>query len=415
MKFSLLVFVASILVVAAVTADTDTESCSVNGDDCGEAIEDKSSNFWKGDTGFSKDVLNSHLKDVGEEMNALEMEIIMSYLDGNKDNIVSQAEFKKVLNQRYDLIAQTAFDTFNSFDADLDALITLEEIQEKLGEHIDTEGLLLISLDIDAFPESKVDILSFFKPLIRLGKDISKVLTPFLQLHHLLPLESKKAIEGTLKMFTDIDTDGDGNLIKEEYLNSMNRPLPNGKTLTDEQKLAIFGTLDTNKDDKVSYLEFQVIMPQKQKDFTENLLAIFKETDINEDGFITEEELRAHLHTQSSLLKIPAPSEAEIEETFAKLDKDLDDKLSFEEMKALIEEFKKVQQARHSMAFKELDKDGNGHLSKDEIQEIVRIMEERSGQKIDPELLTKMLDKNDDGSVTFDEVQSLIQRFQPQD
>jgi Ca2+-binding EF-hand superfamily protein len=71
-----------------------------------------------------------------------------------------------------------------------------------------------------------------------------------------------------------------------------------------------------------------------------------------------------HLSDMSLKMKRPPPSDSEIEEAFEKLDKNKDSKISSEEMKGILDEIEKFQQAKSNEAFTHMDENGDGVLSR---------------------------------------------------
>jgi len=130
------------------------------------------------------------------------------------------------------------------------------------------------------------------------------------------------------------------------------------------------------------------------------LRAIFKEFDIDGDGYIQEEELR-----QVMLKMGHNPSEDEIKAMFKAADLNKDGKISFEE-------FTEISRANPfsislKTVFGELDLDGDGHITKPEL----KLAFERMGQTVkadELEAIFHQADKDADAKIDFDEFVNMM-------
>lgn len=131
-----------------------------------------------------------------------------------------------------------------------------------------------------------------------------------------------------------------------------------------------------------------------------DLLAVFKQFDIDGDGFIQEEELRQVMTKMGQ-----NPTEEEINAMFKAADLNRDGKISFEE-------FIEISRANPlslslKTVFGELDLDGDGHLTRVELKKAF----ERMGHKVsdtDVDAIFQQADKNSDSKINFDEFVSMM-------
>jgi len=131
-----------------------------------------------------------------------------------------------------------------------------------------------------------------------------------------------------------------------------------------------------------------------------DLQAVFKQFDIDGDGFIQEDELRQVMTKMGQ-----SPTEDEIKAMFKAADLNKDGKISFEE-------FVEISRANPlslslKTVFGELDLDGDGHLTRVELKQAF----EKMGHKVsDAEIdgIFQQADKNSDSKINFDEFVSMM-------
>merc|ERR1719461_297489 len=143
-------------------------------------------------------------------------------------------------------------------------------------------------------------------------------------------------------------------------------------TLTTEQEnlyRASFNDCDLNGDGKISHGELLELLKKHCKDVTDDeATKIIQEIDANGDGFLQFEEY------------------IEVVNEF------VTDKLTAEAMLA---------------AFGEMDADGNGHITKDELKKFMK----NAGQRLSKKELAQMMkdaDTNNDGRVNYNEFVKMI-------
>jgi len=131
-----------------------------------------------------------------------------------------------------------------------------------------------------------------------------------------------------------------------------------------------------------------------------DLQAVFKQFDIDGDGYIQEEELRQVMTKMGQ-----NPTDEEIKAMFKAADLNRDGKISFEE-------FIEISRANPlslslKTVFGELDLDGGGHITRVELKQAF----ERMGHKVgdaDVDAIFRQADKNSDSKINFDEFVTMM-------
>jgi len=138
----------------------------------------------------------------------------------------------------------------------------------------------------------------------------------------------------------------------------------------------------------------------KQGATDDDLLAVFKQFDIDGDGFIEEFELREVMSNMGQ-----TPLEDEIKSMFKAADLDNDGKISFEEFCAISRA--NPLQLSLKAVFAELDIDGDGYLTRPELKAAFIKM----GHDVDEDDIEKIIyeaDKNADSVINFDEFVAMM-------
>lgn len=109
------------------------------------------------------------------------------------------------------------------------------------------------------------------------------------------------------------------------------------------------------------------------------------------------------------LFKRVLVSDAEAQHIIDGLDNDGDGFLQFDEYIEVVNEFVTDKMTRDDMlaAFKHMDADGNGHITKEELKDFMK----KAGQRISKKELKQMMkdaDKNDDGKVNYQEFLRMV-------
>jgi len=211
-----------------------------------------------------------------------------------------------------------------------------------------------------------------------------------------------QSIDEVKRKFKEIDSDSDGLLSKDELLKS-----PESK-FDEEEIQAIFELGDSNGDNVIDIREFiAVLFPsageaiekiQNSCSDIQQIKEIFRQIDIDNDGYITKEEMR-----ESS----KRFSEKEVESFFALGDVNEDGIIDLEEfigvlnpsassiVNKLRSRYRNMNDVK--MAFATIDKNGDGLINKDELIEgnVFNLQEVNS--------LFQLCDSNKDGEIDLEE------------
>jgi len=132
----------------------------------------------------------------------------------------------------------------------------------------------------------------------------------------------------------------------------------------------------------------------------DDLRGIFQEFDLNNDGFIQKNELKA------VMLKMgQSPTDEELDSMFSAADQDKDGNIDFREFLAIA----KANPMSLKGVFDELDVDGNGYITRSELKTAFQ----RMGHSLnDQEIkaIYKHVDTNNDGRINFEEFCKMMTR-----
>lgn len=138
---------------------------------------------------------------------------------------------------------------------------------------------------------------------------------------------------------------------------------------------------------------------------------MFKTADTDQDGKISKEELE----TFAKKIEEKTGQTLDVDQMFADYDEDQDGSLSVGELdKAMKSQMKPMQGPPPGQGpspeeiFKKADQDGDGKISKTELQTLTTEMEKKSGKKLDVDQLLGTYDTDNDGSLTSDEFDALM-------
>ncbi|KAL4438648.1 hypothetical protein ABPG74_015546 [Tetrahymena malaccensis] len=136
------------------------------------------------------------------------------------------------------------------------------------------------------------------------------------------------------QLFEQLDTNHTGSLSKEEIAQVCK--LQFGQQLTETQINDIFEELDIDKSGNISYNEFITIVSNKQELLCEeNVAKSFRYFDKDNNGFITQDELKKSLG-----YSLISKNEKAWNEFMSKCDLNGDNKISFDEFKILVKGLK---------------------------------------------------------------------------
>ncbi|OLF54988.1 XopAW family type III secretion system calcium-binding effector [Pseudomonas chlororaphis] len=186
---------------------------------------------------------------------------------------------------------------------------------------------------------------------------------------------SQKSDDGILvslsKNFSDLDSDGSGDLSSDE-MSAMAPPPP----------------------------------PREQPPSTELADALLQALDADGDGVISSDELSSGLTS--------AGSDANSDEIFSALDKNQDGTVSQDELVASLTP-PPPQQASSDALFSQLDADGDGSISADELTGALQASTDSATTTDTSAALLKVLDSDSSGGVSSDELKAALQAGRDQD
>ncbi|CAL1544027.1 unnamed protein product [Lymnaea stagnalis] len=130
--------------------------------------------------------------------------------------------------------------------------------------------------------------------------------------------------------------------------------------------------------------------------FDEQVAAFFEEADADKSGALTKFELCKVLQKAGD-----GRSVEEIAGWFDEIDKNSDEKMTLEELKNALSKRdpKEIQESDLRAAFKQLDVDGSGFITTDDLKEVLG----KQGLAEAAESIIDKVDTNDDGKVSFEE------------
>ncbi|TMS36755.1 hypothetical protein L596_003844 [Steinernema carpocapsae] len=134
----------------------------------------------------------------------------------------------------------------------------------------------------------------------------------------------------------------------------------------------------------------------------EDLRGIFREFDLNGDGYIQKDELKAVMIKMGQ-----SPTEEELNAMFNAADKDHDGNIDFNEFLSIAHANPLSLSLR--AVFDELDVDGDGYITRSEL----RIAFQRMGHTLsdqDIKAIYKHVDLNQDGKINFEEFCRMMTR-----
>jgi Ca2+-binding EF-hand superfamily protein len=163
---------------------------------------------------------------------------------------------------------------------------------------------------------------------------------------------SRDEFPGPPQFFDRIDENHDGFIDEAEYKKFRERIANGGSQRLSEMMLKY---LDTDHDGKISRAEFTAIMQ------------IFDSLDKDHDGFLSQEELGRFFQVLNDV-KVASTGGVEVDNLFAKFDKNKDGKITPDEM-------------NNERTFKALDLNNDGQITREEAEQALKQLAERSRQK----------------------------------
>jgi len=349
-----------------------------------------------------------------QDFNELELELFVQFFNYLRDWSPTGDALEKHSPER---IVAAVMDTLAVFDTNDDGLLEYDEVEAVVSKKEQHEDLDRVKENLDEFEGGKMSLFQFLDSFKKLGDGeyVTSLINPFSRLVYLPVATAKKIMQGSIQMFLDSDIDLDGKLDIEEFQAGMKRSQAKHGTekmpLPDEQLQAIFGSMDQDQDETLTYIEFQGAIPEKPMTIDESLRDLFQYTDSNKDGLLSEDEFLALMKARATKMQVDIPDDEEILDGFHKLDLNEDGKLNPEEMKGVFDNLKSAQEKRITEAFNSFDSDGDGVLSLEELAIIPQGIDQTSGQKLDLNILMTMLDKNKDGKVSLEEMREVLSQL----
>jgi len=352
------------------------------------------------DGSLSKGEMSRMMFSTGHSYTDTEVDAIMNLGDLDGDGEISLDEFVTLMSpgaaatlsqirQNYKSINEVK-QLFKAVDVDSDGLLTKEEMINSDGNKFDMEQIDAIFELGDANNDNQLDMGEFIAILFPAAGEVIAKLS-----------KTVPTIDQVKELFRRLDLDNDGSVSKSEMLESSVRFSP-------EEVEAIFALGDVNDDGVIDLVEFIGVMYPSASTVAGRLRAkylnindvkkAFAKIDTNGDGNISREEMLACGSFNSQ----------EVEALFTLGDSNKDGEIDLEEFvgvlypvvaQALLKFTKDIQNVDDArFLFKQLDKDGDGLLSQEELR---KCGTKFSAKEI--EALFAIGDINSDGEIDLDE------------
>jgi Ca2+-binding EF-hand superfamily protein len=333
-----------------------------------------------GDGAIDKSELQAGMSK-GGQFTKQEATLVFDLADINGDGEIDIAEFVQMMfPNAAELISkmkgnfsneQQLQATFRSWDTDNDGAISFAELKnavQRSGQRMTEEEMNAIFAIGDADQNGEIDFDEFKAMMLPSASD---VVSKFRSIH--------KTVKDVQMAFKKIDDDGNGSIDKDELTSALTT---RGMNFTQQEIDAIFRAGDADGDGAIDYEEFVALMCpsastiiSKFRSAYKNIgdvKAAFKRFDKDGDGEISEEELSSAMKSGGE-----GYSDMEISAIFALGDADGDGSITLQEFVNLMspsssEVVAKLRQAFKNIndvkdAFKKIDTDNDGLLSKKEI------------------------------------------------
>lgn len=210
-----------------------------------------------------------------------------------------------------------------------------------------------------------------------------------------------KAMETVL---SEADADEDGKVSLDELTAWTQDTLRLAHKRETKQRLA---NLDTNKDGKVSWEEFQKSKEDIGAATEELKRKRFSHADGNKDDMLSENELNSMFHAEEK----PHMHDVIYEEYMEIGDIDKDGRLSLKEYKTKMFKGSKENEKAADMFFSQQDKNKDGHLDREEIKLWLKSINTASKAKKQAQHYFETADENKDGFLSPDEIKKNTDLF----
>ncbi|XP_007933673.1 calmodulin-like protein 5 [Orycteropus afer afer] len=141
---------------------------------------------------------------------------------------------------------------------------------------------------------------------------------------------TKEQVEQCKQAFAACDTNGDGTINSQE-LGKVMQAL--GHNLSEEELKALIAMIDTDHDSVINFQEFLEMVAKKTKVWgsKEEMQAVFRQFDENDDGHITLAELK------QAMIKLGAQlSDEEVDAMIREADLDQDGQVNYQEFERML-------------------------------------------------------------------------------
>ena len=294
---------------------------------------------------------------------------------------------------------------FKSWDSDGDGEISFKELQaavQRSGQKLTEEDINAIFVVGDADQNGSIDLQEFMAMMMPQSSD---VVAKFRAI--------RKTVKDVQNAFKQFDRDGDGSIDKNELTQGLSQV----GNFTRQDIDTLFAAGDVDGDGKIDYEEFIALMCPSASDIIEkfrakyrnvnDVKAAFKRFDRNGDGALEKGELCDALKSSGE-----SYSDVEVDAIFSLGDVDGDGEITLEEFIGLMspsassvvqrisKSFRNLNDCKE--AFKKIDRDNDGLLSKQEMMQ---------GNKFDAEEVNAIFelgDINGDGQIDMGEFISLM-------
>ena len=353
-------------------------------------------------------------------MNFVQSEVssIFSMADLNQDGEISLVEFVSALfpaaadglskfRSRLGAITDVKM-AFKRFDADGDGEITITELKSGAGQGFSTGEIGAVFALGDSDQNGRLSFGEFAQLVLPSARE--KVC----QLK-----KSFKGQQGVIEAFNRFDINKDGKISCEELRNGLNS---SGLRFNDQEVMTVFAMADIDGDGEITLEEFSSLLGAElasapapspgsaskiQFRSIDDLKNAFRRFDLNSDGHLDRNEFRQLVTSQGSA------SDSEIDSLFKKGDIDNDGKIDYQELIKLMfpqsaQALQKLQKSFKSLtdvkaAFKRFDADGDGHVTKAELQQVMN-----GFSSTEVEAVFALGDRDQSGGIDYQEFISLM-------
>merc|ERR1719295_2376038 len=372
--------------------------------------------FTKYDTNRDGNISRQELAaGMAGQFSAQESSLVFDLADSNGDGEIDMGEFVTMMfpaaGQLISNLKQNFRDesdikaAFKSWDSDGDGEISFKELQsavQRSGQKLSEEDINAIFVVGDADQNGSIDLQEFMAMMMPQSSD---VVAKFRAI--------RKTVKDVQNAFKQFDRDGDGSIDKNE----LSQGLSQVGSFTKQDIDTLFAAGDVDGDGAIDYEEFIALMCPSASDIIEkfrakyrnvnDVKAAFKRFDRNGDGALEKNELCDALKSSGE-----SYSDVEVDAIFSLGDVDGDGEITLEEFIGLMspsassvvqrisKSFRNINDCKD--AFKKIDRDNDGLLSKQEMMQ---------GNKFDSEEVNAIFelgDINGDGQIDMVEFISLM-------